>query len=100
MLAVSLQQIREMPQMLALMLAAYRKGDAAGMEKTLNAGFDGVPTLRKRLLRERHDKWLPQIQKMIADGRTHFIVVGAAHLVGPDSVIAMLRAKGVRIEGP
>jgi len=26
--------------------------------------------------------------------------VGAAHLVGPDSVIAMLRAKGVKVEGP
>jgi uncharacterized protein YbaP (TraB family) len=24
----------------------------------------------------------------------------AAHLVGPDSVIAMLRAKSVRVEGP
>jgi len=37
---------------------------------------------------------------MIEDGRTHMIVVGAAHLVGPDSIIAMLRAKGVKVEGP
>ena len=27
-------------------------------------------------------------------------VVGTGHLVGRDSVVAMLRAKGVRIEGP
>ena len=100
MLAVSLKQIREMPQMLNQILAAYRKGDIAGMDKTLNAGLDEVPLLRQRLMRERHEKWLPQIQKMIADGRTHFIVVGAAHLVGADSVVGMLRASGVKVEGP
>jgi uncharacterized protein YbaP (TraB family) len=100
MLAVSLKQIRETPQMLSQMLAAYRAGDVASLERSLNAGFDEVPLLRKRMLRDRHDQWLPQIQRMIADGRSHFIVVGAAHLAGRDGVIAMLRAKGIKVEGP
>jgi uncharacterized protein YbaP (TraB family) len=99
-LTVGLRQVREMPKMLGEMLAAYRKGDVATLEKTLNIGFDDFPVLRKRILKDRHDKWLPQIEKMIADGRTHMIIVGAAHLVGPDSVIAMLRARGVKVEGP
>ena len=99
-LAISLRQIRETPKMLDQMLAAYRKGDVATLEKTLNAAFDEVPLVRRRLLRERHEKWLPQIRKMMADGRTHFVVVGAAHLAGPDGVVAMLRAGGVKVEGP
>jgi len=99
-LTVSLQQVREMPKMLEEMLTAYRKGDLATLERTLNVGLEEFPTLRKRLLKDRHDKWLPQIEKMIASGRTHMIVVGAAHLVGPDSIIAMLRARGVKVEGP
>jgi uncharacterized protein YbaP (TraB family) len=37
---------------------------------------------------------------MIADGRSHVVIVGAVHLIGPDSVVAMLRAKGVKVEGP
>ena len=37
---------------------------------------------------------------MMSDGRTHLIIVGTAHLVGKDSVIAMLRAKGITVEGP
>src|SRR5258708_37640940 len=86
--------------MLGDMLAAYRRGDLAALEKTLNAVFDDFPALRKRILKDRHDKWLPQIENMIADGRTHLIIVGAADLVGPDSVIVMLRAKGVKVEGP
>ena len=99
-LTVTLRQVREMPRMLGDMLAAYRKGDLAALERPLNFGLDDFPVLRKRILRDRHEKWLPQIEKMIADGRTHMIVVGAAHLVGPDSIIAMLRAKGVKVEGP
>ena len=99
-LEASLRQIRETPQMLNEMLAAYRRGDLAGMEKTLNAAMDEVPSVRKRLMRDRHERWLPQIEKMVADGGGHFVVVGAAHLVGPDSVIGMLRARGVKVEGP
>jgi uncharacterized protein YbaP (TraB family) len=29
-----------------------------------------------------------------------FIVVGVGHLVGPDSVPALLRRRGVAVEGP
>jgi len=99
-LTVTLRQVREMPKMLGDMVAAYRKGDLAVLESALNIRLDDFPVLRKRILKDRHDKWLPQIEKMIADGRTHMIIVGAAHLVGPDSIIAMLRAKGVKVEGP
>jgi uncharacterized protein YbaP (TraB family) len=99
-LTVTLRQVRETPKMLEDMLTAYRKGDLAALERTVNIGFDDFPALRKRILKDRHDKWLPQIENMIADGRTHLIIVGAAHLVGPDSVIVMLRAKGVKVEGP
>ena len=42
----------------------------------------------------------PQIEAMLNDGKTHVIVVGAAHLVGKGSVIDLLRARGVRVEGP
>jgi uncharacterized protein YbaP (TraB family) len=99
-LAITLRQIGEAPRLLKEMLTAYRKGDTAGIERTINAGFDDFPALRDRLLKGRHDKWLPQIEKMISQGGNHLVVVGAAHLVGPDSVVAMLRAKGIKIEGP
>ena len=99
-MAVTLRQVREMPQRLGELLAAYRSGDIAALERTLNQGVDEFPALRQRMINDRHDRWLPQIEKMIADGRTHMIVVGAAHLAGPDSVVEILRRKGVKIEGP
>ena len=99
-LAVSLRQIRETPGALNELLAAYRKGDLATLERLLNAGFNEQPALRRKVLGERHRQWLPRIEKMIATGRPHMIVVGAAHLVGPDGLVAMLRAKGHKVEGP
>lgn len=99
-MALSLLQIQEAPQILNDILAAYRKGDAAAMARTVNAGFDDFPVLRDRVLKARHDRWLPQIEKMLAQGGTHVVVVGTGHLVGPDSIVAMLRTKGIRIEGP
>ncbi|HUP93355.1 MAG TPA: TraB/GumN family protein [Burkholderiales bacterium] len=99
-MAVTLRQIREMPQRLGELLTAYRSGDVAALERTLNQGINEFPVLRQRMINDRHDRWLPQIERMIADGRTHMIVVGAAHLAGPDSVVAMLRRKGFRVEGP
>ena len=99
-LLVSVDQIEKSPELLDDLVTAWRKGDTEKLDKVLNADMDELPALRDRLLKGRHAKWLPQIENMIADGRTHLIVVGTAHLVGKDSVIAMLRAKGVKIEGP
>jgi uncharacterized protein YbaP (TraB family) len=35
---------------------------------------------------------------MLADGRRRLVVVGALHLVGPDSVIDQLRERGHDVE--
>jgi uncharacterized protein YbaP (TraB family) len=99
-MAVTLRQIREMPQRLGELLTAYRSGNVAALEKTLNEGINEFPALRRRMIDDRHERWLPQIESMIADGRTHMIVVGAAHLAGHDSVVALLRRKGVKVDGP
>ena len=38
------------------------------------------------------------LEKLIGSGGNHFVVVGAAHLVGGDSIITMLRSRGYAIE--
>lgn len=99
-LILSLDQIEDTPKMLEDLLRAWRKGDTKALDKLLNEGMKDFPALNKRLLDDRHAKWLPQIEKMIADGRTHVVVVGTAHLVGEGSVVDLLRQKGVKVEGP
>lgn len=99
--AATLQQVREMPARLEAIHAAYRKGDLAALDRGLNAGFDPSPELRRRLLRDRHARWLARMEKLMAAPRRPLFVVGAAHLAGPDGLVAMLRARGYRVEsGP
>lgn len=99
-LKMTLAQQRNAKQMMAEMTGAYLKGDTALLEKHLVSGMNDFPMLRNKLLNSRHDQWLPTIEKMMSSGRTHVVVVGVGHLVGADSVVAMLRARGVKVEGP
>jgi uncharacterized protein YbaP (TraB family) len=46
----------------------------------------------------RNADWTPQIETILAGKGTVFIAVGAGHLAGPDSVIAMLQKHGVTVE--
>jgi uncharacterized protein YbaP (TraB family) len=56
------------------------------------------PVIYEDLLVTRNNNWLPQIVKMLNDAPTEFVLVGALHLAGPDSVLAKLKAKGYKIE--
>jgi uncharacterized protein YbaP (TraB family) len=77
------------------MLAAYRAGDeAAVLEITLrDHTFDAA---REDVLYRRNASWIAGIEQLHADGGG-FIAVGAAHLVGPHSVLALLEERGYRI---
>jgi uncharacterized protein YbaP (TraB family) len=50
------------------------------------------------MLVERNAAWVASVDDCIKQKSSCFIVVGAAHLVGPDSLVAMLRKKGYKVE--
>jgi uncharacterized protein len=99
-LVVTLDEVTKAPKEIDDLTSAWRRGDTEALDKHLNSDMDRFPALREALMHGRHVKWLPQIEAMLNDGRTHLVVVGAAHMVGKGSVIAMLRAKGIKIDGP
>lgn len=77
---------------------AWRFGDAAAIERIVLADLKDDPVLYQRLLVERNRHWLPQIEALFQRPGRAFIVVGAAHLVGPDGLLQMLKAKGFTVE--
>jgi uncharacterized protein YbaP (TraB family) len=99
-LVMILQQGSKVEESIDLLLNAWKTGNIRELDRALNGDMDSFPAMRKALFDDRHANWMPQIEAMLNDGRTHVIVVGAAHLVGKGSVIDLLRAKGVRVEGP
>ena len=80
------------------LIAAWRDGDAPTVERLVLADMKGEPAVYKRMLVDRNKNWMPKIDQLLARSGNSLVVVGAAHLVGPDGLIAMLRAKGYTIE--
>ncbi len=80
------------------LIAAWKDGDAPTVERLVLADMKGDPGVYKRMLVDRNHNWIPKIDQLLnRPGRT-LVIVGAAHLVGPDGLISLLRAKGYTIE--
>jgi uncharacterized protein YbaP (TraB family) len=77
---------------------SWKAGDADAVERVVLQELKRDPAMYQRLLVERNKNWMPKIEALAARAGSAFIVVGAAHLVGPDGLLAMLRARGYRIE--
>jgi hypothetical protein len=99
-LVVTLQQAASANRLVSQLLNAWKDGKARQLDELLNRDMDKFPALRKALFDDRHVNWMPQIEAMMSEGDDHLVVVGAAHLVGRGSIIDMLRAKGIKVEGP
>ena len=68
------------------------------MSAELLDDFDDFPGLYDTLVLTRNRSWVPALERMLADGQRHLVVVGALHLVGDDSVIELSRARGHAVE--
>jgi uncharacterized protein YbaP (TraB family) len=79
------------------MAQQWAAGDVKALEKSLLVSFDGSRELYDRLLVERNRNWVPRVETCLTDNAACFIVVGAAHLVGPDGLPAMLAKKGYQV---
>jgi len=77
---------------------AWKAGDVPAIERIALADLKSDPVMYQRLLVERNRNWMPQIEKLFARPGRALVVVGAAHLVGPDGLLAMLKAKGYTVE--
>jgi uncharacterized protein YbaP (TraB family) len=80
------------------MVQAWLKGDGDSLETLLLAGMKGYPEVYDKIIVERNRRWVPQIERILSEGGYAMVVVGAAHLVGKDGVIEMLKTRGYRLE--
>jgi uncharacterized protein YbaP (TraB family) len=98
MLEQTLAEIDEAETALRELVEAWRDGELESLSAELLDDFDQFPGLHEALVAKRNRSWVPPLERMLADGRRHLVVVGALHLVGPDSVIELLRARGYDVE--
>ena len=64
----------------------------------MHEGFNDFPAMADRLLSDRNRRWIPKLEGYLQSGQTYFVVAGAAHMGGPEGVLALLRERGYKIE--
>ena len=97
----TLVSLEQMESMVNEMIAAWRKGDVATMEKIMVTDMlhdhPEFKPLMKRLLTDRNKKMAEKIAAFLTTENTYFVVVGAGHLVGDDGIVRLLEKKGYKI---
>lgn len=78
-------------------LAAWSTGDLAAMARSNDHLFVGAPAMKAALLTTRNARWSRWITARMRQPGKLLIAVGAGHLAGPQSVVAMLRARGLTV---
>ena len=96
-LQMTLDESADLDQELADMLAAWRTGNTAALAAMLEEESQTFPDLYRRLTIERNRAWVQQIDRMLGSRDDYLVVVGAMHLVGPESVVDLLRRRGHRV---
>lgn len=97
----TLRSIEEEPTAFETVVRLWANGDVEGLNREIVQPMKEVsPTLYRTLIQRRNAAWTKAIAERLSGSGETVIVVGAGHLVGPDSVPALLRARGIKVEGP
>lgn len=98
-LRTTLREFDRAVEVLDRMSAAWASGDVDTLRRMAVEEFEAeAPAAYEAILARRNADWADQIQTLLAGSGTVFIAVGAAHLIGDDSVQAILVRRGVTAE--
>jgi uncharacterized protein len=97
-LAASLKDLDKERDSARTLTDAWKAGDAAAVERIVLDDVKDDPVMYQRLLVDRNHNWLPELDALFTRTGRAFVVVGAAHLVGPDGLLAMFKAKGYKVD--
>ncbi len=97
-LSETLKELETTKTSFTRMADAWKSGDAPEIERLVLKDLKTEPQMYDRLLVQRNRTWLPKIEALFSRPKATFVVVGAAHLVGTEGLLQMLRAKGYSLE--
>jgi uncharacterized protein YbaP (TraB family) len=76
----------------------WKSGNADKLHELLHRSFKDYPNLNDRLLIQRNLKWVNEVEEAMRQNKDILFVVGAGHLVGPQSVVDLLRKNGHKVK--
>lgn len=95
MVRMTLEDIDETRALFGDLLRSWETGDAARLEELLHYSMRDTPSLYKRVITERNERWVTQLLEWLKEDRNILVVVGAGHLVGKQGVVELLKGRGL-----
>ncbi len=90
----SLKELDVLADRAEALLTAWKRGDLRALNRLLEESYSESPELHDKMVTARNRDWMPKINKLFDRKENLIIIVGAAHLVGDDSVVDLLRKAG------
>lgn len=95
---MNLQQMSEFKPLMLKMIKAWKTGDVKVIDDVLSAQMkDESPEIYETMITARNKDWIAKIERLFGDNDKEFVLVGAGHLAGDDSVLKLLSDKGYKI---
>jgi uncharacterized protein YbaP (TraB family) len=94
----TLAQLTDIEKELPEILAAWKEGRLDDLEAALNKSFVEFPEIYDRLVTQRNQNWVEEIDKFASGDKTTLMVVGVGHMPGDEGLIELLKKKGYTIE--
>ena len=96
MLRESVQSADSEQSQIKSIAAAWRAGDVPAMERLALADMKDAPEVYDMMLVSRNRRWVPKVEACMQTNQC-FVVVGAAHLIGPDGLVTLLQQRGYTV---
>ena len=96
-LVMTLDESAQLDTELEELLRAWRSGDTDALARLMTGEYEDFPDLYRRLTVDRNRAWVGRLAALLNDRDDYLVVVGALHLVGPESVVDLLRQRGYQV---
>jgi uncharacterized protein YbaP (TraB family) len=94
----TLEQMDSIEPLIAAMVTAWLAGDDEAFRRLFDQQSGTSPSIQqfmRQLLEERNIGMADEIAQYLTQPRITFVLVGAAHLTGPEGIVALLEARGI-----
>ena len=98
MLRQTVEELARLDRDINDIVKSWLKGDGEQLTTLMLGGMQEYPELYQKILVERNHRWVGEIERLVQQGSGAMVVVGAAHLLGKDGVVEMLKEKGYSVE--
>lgn len=106
-LLATVMSLETMGQQMETLFTRWESGDVKGMSAYLPESsaltralvrMIGADTFYEALIGSRNDRMTDRLEEYLADGRTHFVVMGCLHVIGERGVAGQLKQRGYEVE--